>query len=138
VLSYDLLLKLLLKHKSHSHSSFLSELLLIITLTNINTITRTKQTKHIKDKAEVITVAEVSGEALEATVTLEAIAVSEEAEAVADITHLHVRKSVISVTSQVAGQRNTLLKNESKHTTSLVNILLVFIRHLRPYTTRAF
>jgi hypothetical protein len=136
VLSYDLLLKLLLKHKSHSHSSFLPELLLIITLTNISTITRTKQTKHIKDKAEVITVAEVSGEALEATVTLEAIAVSEEAEAVADITHLHVRKSVTSVTSQVAGQRNTLLKNESKYTTSLVNILLVFIRHSRPYITR--
>jgi hypothetical protein len=97
--SYDLLSELLLKHKSHSHSSFLPELLFTITLTNISTITKTKQTEHIKDKAEVITVAEVSGEALEATVTSEAIAVSEEAEAVADITYLHVRKSVISVTS---------------------------------------
>jgi hypothetical protein len=136
--SYDLLLKLLLKHKSHSHSSFSSELLLIITLTNISSITRTGQTKHIKNKAEVITVTEVFEEALKATVTLKTIAVSGEAKAVADMTYLHIRKSVTFVTSQVAGQRNTHLKSGSKHTTSLANILLIFIRHPRPYTTRAF
>jgi hypothetical protein len=110
----------------------------MITLTNTSSITRTGRTKHIKDEAEVITVAEVSGEALEATVTSEAVAVSGEAEAVTDMTYLHVRKSVTSVISQVAGQQNTLLKSRSKHTTSSANTPLVFIRHLRPYTTRAF
>jgi hypothetical protein len=70
-----------------------------MTLTNTNSITRTGQTEHIEDKAEASTVAEASGEALEATVTLEAIAVSEEAEAVANLTYLHVRRNVISVTS---------------------------------------
>jgi hypothetical protein len=59
--SYNLLSELLLKHKSHSHSSFLPELLLMITPTNTSSITITKQTKHIKDKAEVITITEVSG-----------------------------------------------------------------------------
>jgi hypothetical protein len=45
-------------------------------------------------------VAEVFREALEATVALKAVAVSEEAEAVTDISHyLHVRRSVTSVTS---------------------------------------
>jgi phosphoribosylpyrophosphate synthetase len=68
-----LLLKLLLKHRSHNNS--LSELLLIITLTNTNNITRTRQTKHIKDKAEAITVAKVFREVLEAVVTSEAVTV---------------------------------------------------------------
>jgi hypothetical protein len=108
-------------------------------LINTSNITRTGQTKHIKDKAEAITVTEVSGEASEATVALEAVAVSGEVEAVADMTYyLHVRRSVISVTSQVAGQQNTLLKSGNKHMTSLANIPLVFIRHSRPYITRAF
>jgi hypothetical protein len=85
--SYNLLSELLLKHKSHSYSSSLSELLLyIITLINTSNIIRTRQTEHIKDKAEVITVTEVSGEALEATVALEAITVSEEVKTIADIT----------------------------------------------------
>jgi hypothetical protein len=102
VLSYNLLSELLLEH--NSHSSFLSKLLPIITLTNISNITRIRQTKHIKNEAEVITRAEVSGKASEATVALEAVAVSEEAEAVANISYyLHVRRSIISVTSQVAG-----------------------------------
>jgi hypothetical protein len=84
-------------------------------------------------------VAEAFREALEATVALKAVAVSEEAEAVVDISYyLYVRKNVISVTSQIAGQQSTLLKSENKYITSLVNILLVFIRHLRPYITRAF
>jgi hypothetical protein len=138
--SYDLLSELPLKHKSHSHSSSLPELLpCIITLINISNITRTRQTEHIEDKAEATTVTEVSREALEATVASEAIAVSREAEAVADMSHyLHVRRSVTSVTSQVAGQQSTLLKSRNKYMTSSVNILLVFIRHPRPYITRAF
>jgi hypothetical protein len=37
------------------------------------------------------------------TVTLEAVAVSGKAEAVANMTYLHVRRNVISVISQVAG-----------------------------------
>jgi hypothetical protein len=102
-------------------------------------MTRTGQTKHIEDKAEATTVAEVSGKALEAIVASEAVAVSGEAEAVADISHyLHVRRSAISITSQVAGQQSTLLKSRNKHMTSLVNIPLVFIRHLRPHIIRAF
>jgi hypothetical protein len=93
----------------------------------------------MKNKAEAIAVAEVSGEALEATVASEAVAVSGEVKTVADMTcHLHARRSVISVTSQVASQQNTLLKNRNKHITSLANILLIFIRHPRPYITRAF
>jgi hypothetical protein len=105
VLSYDLLSELPLEHKSHSHSSSLPELL-PCTMTPINTsnITRTGQTEHMEDEAEATTVAEVSGEALEATVALEAVAVSGEAKAVADMSHhLHVRRSATSVTSQVAG-----------------------------------
>jgi hypothetical protein len=69
-------------------------------LININNITRTRQTKYIKNKAEVTTVTEVSKEALEATVASEAVAVSKEAETVADMSYyLHVRRSVIFVTS---------------------------------------
>jgi hypothetical protein len=96
--SYDLLSELPLEH--NSHSSFLPKLLPTITLTNTSSITRIGQTEHIEDKAEAITKAEVSGEASEATVALKAVAVSGEAEAVADISHyLHVRRSVIFVTS---------------------------------------
>jgi hypothetical protein len=140
VLSYDLLSELLLEHKSHSHSSSLPELLsYTITLINTSNITRTGQTEHIKDKAKAITVAKVSGEASEATVASEAVAVSGEAEAVANISHyLHVRRSATFITSQVAGQQSTLLKSGNKHITSSVNISLIFIRHLRLYITRAF
>jgi hypothetical protein len=138
--SYDLLSELPLKHKSHSHSSSLPELLsCTITLINTSNITRTEQTEHIKDKAEATTVAEVSREALEATVALEAVAVSREAKAVANMSYyLHVKRSVTSTTSQVAGQQSTLLKSRNKHITSSVNISLVFIRHSRPHITRAF
>jgi hypothetical protein len=106
VLSYDLLSELPLKHKSHSHSSSLPELLsCIITLINTSNITRTEQTKYIKDKAEATIIAEVFRKALKATVALKAVVVSEEAKAVTDISHyLHVRRNAISVTSQVAGQ----------------------------------
>jgi hypothetical protein len=99
--SYNLLSKLLLKHKSHSHSSFLSELLsYIITLTNTNNITRIKQTKHIKNKAKAIIKAEVFKKALEITVTLKAIAVFAKVKAITNITYyLHIRKSVIFVIS---------------------------------------
>jgi hypothetical protein len=69
-------------------------------LINTSNITRTKQTEHIKDKAKTTTIAKVSREASEATVALEAVAVSEEAKAVTDISHyLHVRRSATSVTS---------------------------------------
>jgi hypothetical protein len=96
--SYDLLLELPLEH--NSHSSFLPKLLSIITLTNISSITRIRQTEHIKNKAEAITGTEVSREASEVTVASEAIAVSGEAKAVTDISYyLHVKRSVISVTS---------------------------------------
>jgi hypothetical protein len=74
--SYDLLLELLLGHKSYNNS--LPELLLTITLTNTSSITRTRQTEHMKDKAEAITVAEVFREVLEAAVTSKAITVSGE------------------------------------------------------------
>jgi hypothetical protein len=99
--SYNLLSELLLEHKSHSYSSSLPELLsCTITLINTSNITRTGQTEHIKDKAKAITVAEVSREASEAAVALEAVAVSKEVKAVADITYyLHVRRNVTSVTS---------------------------------------
>jgi hypothetical protein len=63
-------------------------------------MTRTGQTKHIKNEAEATTVAEVFREASEATVALEAVAVFREAEAVINISYyLHVRRSAISVTS---------------------------------------
>jgi hypothetical protein len=110
-------------------------------MTPINTsnIIRTGQTEHIKDKAKAITVTEVSREALKATVASETIAVSTEVKTVANITYyLHVRKSVTSATSQVTGQQSTLLKNRNKHITSLVNILLVSIKHLQLYIIRAF
>jgi hypothetical protein len=69
-------------------------------LINTSNIIRTEQTKHIKDKTEAITVAEVSKKALEAIVTLEAVTVSREAEAVTNMSYyLHVRRSVISATS---------------------------------------
>jgi hypothetical protein len=72
----------------------------MISLTNTSSTIRTGQTEHIKDKAEAITVAEVFGEALEAVVTLEAVTVSGEVAAVADMSHyLHDRRSVISVTN---------------------------------------
>jgi hypothetical protein len=74
--SYNLLLELPLRHRSHNN--FLPELLLIITLTNISSITRTEQTKHIKDEAEAITVAEVFREVSEAIITSEAVTVSKE------------------------------------------------------------
>jgi hypothetical protein len=110
-----------------------------MTLINTSNITRTGQTEHIEDKAEATTVAEVFREASEATVVLEAVAVSGEAEVITNISYyLHVRRSTISVTSQVAGQQSTLLKSGNKYITSLVNILLVFIRYLWPYITRAF
>jgi hypothetical protein len=71
--SYDLLSELPLKHRSHNNS--LLELLLIITLTNTSSITRTKQTEHIKDKAKAITVTEVFRKVSKATVTLKAVTV---------------------------------------------------------------
>jgi hypothetical protein len=74
--SYDLLLELLLRHRSHNNS--LSELLFTITLTNTSSITRTGQTEHIKDEAEAITMTEVFREVLEAAVTLKAVTVSGE------------------------------------------------------------
>jgi hypothetical protein len=80
VLSYDLLSELSLKHKSYNNS--LPELLFTITPTNISSITKTGQTKHIEDEA--ITVAEVFGEVSEA-VTSEAVTVFREAKATADI-----------------------------------------------------
>jgi hypothetical protein len=82
--SYDLLSELPLRHRSHNHSSSLPELLPTITLTNTSSITRTRQTEHIKDKA--ITVAEVFKEALE-TVTLKIVTVSGEAKTAVDITY---------------------------------------------------
>jgi hypothetical protein len=63
----------LLRYKSHNNS--LPKLLLTITLTNISNITRTRQTEHIKDKAEAITVTEVFKEVSEAAVTLEPVTV---------------------------------------------------------------
>jgi hypothetical protein len=71
---------------------------------NTSSITRIGQTEHMKDEVEAITGAEVSGEASEAAVALEAVAVSAEVEVIADMTYyLHVRRSVIFVTSQVVG-----------------------------------
>jgi hypothetical protein len=72
----------------------------MITLTNTSSITRIKKTEHIKNKAEAITRAEVSREASEAAVALEAVAVSAEVKAVTNITYyLQVKKSVIFITS---------------------------------------
>jgi hypothetical protein len=100
-------------------------------------MTRTGQTEHMKDDA--ITVAEVFGEVSEAAVTLEAVTVSREVAVVTDISYyLHDRKSVISVTNQVTGQQNTLLKSKSKRIISSANILPVFIRNPQLYTTKAF
>jgi hypothetical protein len=79
--SYDLLLKLLLRHKSHNNS--LSELLLTITLTNISNITKTEQTKHIKDNA--ITIEKVFRKVSEAAVTLKAVTVFREIKTIANI-----------------------------------------------------
>jgi hypothetical protein len=99
--SYNLLLELLLKHKSYNYNSSLSELLsYIITLINTSNIIRIRQTEHIKNKAEIITVAEVFEKALEAIVALETIAVFGEVKAVVDITcYLHAKKSVIFIIS---------------------------------------
>jgi hypothetical protein len=83
VLSYDLLSELLLRHKSYNHSSSLSELLLIITLTNISSITRTGQTEYIKDEA--ITVIKALEEVLKAAVTSKAVTVSRKVKATADM-----------------------------------------------------
>jgi hypothetical protein len=84
-------------------------------------------------------VTEVFKKALEAIIALKAIIVSEEAKAVVNMSYyLHVKKSVIFVTSQVIGQQSTLLKSRNKHIISLVNILLIFIKHLRLYIIRAF
>jgi hypothetical protein len=67
------------------------------------------------------------------------VTVFAEVKTVTDITYyLYVRRNVIFITSQVAGQQSILLKNENKHIISLVNILLIFIKHSRPYITRAF
>jgi hypothetical protein len=44
-------------------------------LTNTSSIIRTKQTKHIKDKAKAIIVAEVFKEVSKAVITLEAVRV---------------------------------------------------------------
>jgi hypothetical protein len=117
--SYDLLSELPLGHKSHNN--FLPELLLTMTLTNTSSITRTGQTEHIKDKTEAITVTEVFGEVSEAAVTLEAVTVSGEVQAAADMIHRHVRKSATFVISQAAGQQSTLLKNARRHTRGFVD-----------------
>jgi hypothetical protein len=83
--------------------------------------------------------AEVFRKALKAAVTSEAVTVSGKIATVTDISYyLHDRRSVISVTNQVTGQQNTLLKSRSKRTTSLANTSLVFIRNPQSYTTRAF
>jgi hypothetical protein len=93
---------------------------------------RTRQTEHIEDEAKAITVAEVFREALEVVVTSKAVTVSREVITVVDISYyLHDRRSVTSVTNQVAGQQNTLLKSRSKRTTSLANTSLVFIKNLQ-------
>jgi hypothetical protein len=54
-------------------------------LTNTSSITRTRQTEHIKDKAEAITVTEVFREVSKAAVTSEAVTVSKEVQAAPDI-----------------------------------------------------
>jgi hypothetical protein len=79
--SYNLLSKLPLRHRSYNHSSSLLELLSIITPANTNSITRTGQTKHIKDKAKAITIAEVFREISEAAVTSKTVTVFKEEKA---------------------------------------------------------
>jgi hypothetical protein len=81
--SYNLLSELLLRHRSYNHSSFLPELLLIITLTNTSSITRTGQTKHIKNKTIII--AEALKEVSEVAVTSKTVTVSGKVKAAADI-----------------------------------------------------
>jgi hypothetical protein len=72
-------------------------------LINISNIIRTEQTKHIKDKAKATTVSKVFEKALKATIALEIIAVSKKTKAITNISYyLHVRRSVIFITSQVA------------------------------------
>jgi hypothetical protein len=72
----------------------------MITPINTSSITRIRQTEHIKDKIKAITGAEVSEEASKAVVALKAVTVSAKAKAIADMTYyLHVKKSVTSVTS---------------------------------------
>jgi hypothetical protein len=84
-------------------------------------------------------VTEVSRKALEAVVTSEIIAVFKEVKTITNITYyLHVKRSVIFITSQVAGQQSTLLKSRNKYIISLVNILLIFIKHSQLYIIRAF
>jgi RNase P/RNase MRP subunit p30 len=83
VSSYDLLLKLLLRHKCYNHSSSLLKLLLIITLTNTSNTTKTKQIKHIKNKAIIIVKA--FKKVLKAAVTLKVITVFREIKTTADI-----------------------------------------------------
>jgi hypothetical protein len=84
-------------------------------------------------------VTEVFKKALEAIVTSEAVTVSKEVATVVNISYyLHNRKSVISVTNQVAGQQNTLLKSKSKRITSLANISPVFIKNSQLYIIKAF
>jgi hypothetical protein len=56
----------------------------MITPTNISSITKTRQTKHIENKAIIVT--EVFGEVSKAA-TLKAVTVSEEAKTAADIIH---------------------------------------------------
>jgi hypothetical protein len=53
----------------------------------------------MEDKTEASTVTKAFKEALKATVTSETVAVSREAETVANITYLHVRRNVTFVTS---------------------------------------
>jgi hypothetical protein len=100
VLSYNLLSELLLEHKSYNHNNSLLELLLIISLTNTSSITRTRQTKHIKNKAKAIIIAEVFKEALKATITLEAVMVSGEVTIITNISYyLHDKRSVTFITN---------------------------------------
>jgi hypothetical protein len=81
--SYDLLSELPLRHRSHNNS--LPELLLTITLTNTSSITRTRQTKHIKNN--IIIVTEVFRKVSEAAVTSKTVTVSKEIKTIADIIH---------------------------------------------------
>jgi hypothetical protein len=83
--SYNLLSKLLLRDRSYNHSSFLLELLSIITLTNISNVTRTRQTEHIKDKTKVIIIAEVFEEVSKSIITSEAVTVFKKVKIVTDI-----------------------------------------------------
>jgi hypothetical protein len=91
----------------------------MITLTNTSSITRTGQTEHIKNEA--ITVTEALEEVSEAAITSEAVTVSREVKAAADIIHQHVRRSATFVINQAASQQSTLLKNARKHTKGFVD-----------------